>query len=311
MYTLTGLVQQFLGVNVGFRQRFAETGVSSDLISTLYRSNFGEDSLAEPRRGEASSGTRTVASAARNVFSGRDWLTRQIPRFGFEDELEDSQVYRRCEDGECDRSFATSALRSHGWSALSLSNISSLSVIALPITSKDIEKIKNSDLSVSAQEIFSGMSPGGLPTIVDSNMEPPVSSPATPLKSIQKKQKVERETIFSRASIESMSERLSAISWRSRTRRASGSATSSLLYYGEYPDSVKGIDHIDYQESVRSISGDENFLKHHVPSNYDRADVNEANNRWCLLCRRKSEFFFWSTKNNSWVCEFCYVRRTA
>lgn len=80
-------------------------------------------------------------------------------------------------------------------------------------------------------------------------------------------------------------------------RNSSSGATSargggdSLLYDGEYPASVKGIDHIDYQESVRSISRSyEELLEDRVLNSYrGRPAAATADNshhhhdRQCLL----------------------------
>jgi hypothetical protein len=59
----------------------------------------------------------------------------------FENDLNDSRVYKRTQPYECDVSFTSSAVRSHTWSVfsgLSLSQISSISVIALPVYSHEI-----------------------------------------------------------------------------------------------------------------------------------------------------------------------------
>lgn len=62
-------------------------------------------------------------------------------RFAFENVLEQSWVYRRNQSNECDKSFISSAQRSHAWSVFSgysLADISVISVIAMPITVLDI-----------------------------------------------------------------------------------------------------------------------------------------------------------------------------
>ncbi|EKJ68345.1 hypothetical protein FPSE_11353 [Fusarium pseudograminearum CS3096] len=62
-------------------------------------------------------------------------------KFDFEDDLESSRVYRRTKRDTVDFSFCSSILRSNSWSVfsgLSLSDISCLSVIALPVYSDDI-----------------------------------------------------------------------------------------------------------------------------------------------------------------------------
>jgi hypothetical protein len=60
----------------------------------------------------------------------------------FETVLKASRVYRRAEPNETDMSFRSSVARSHAWSALSglsLAEISVISVIALPLSSKEVK----------------------------------------------------------------------------------------------------------------------------------------------------------------------------
>ena len=60
-------------------------------------------------------------------------------RSPFEDDLEASRVYTRAALYDfCDRSFVSSAIRTNAWSILSLSDISVISVLALPIFQGDI-----------------------------------------------------------------------------------------------------------------------------------------------------------------------------
>lgn len=68
----------------------------------------------------------------------------QAIRHRFEDELARSRVYRRVQHDDCDNSFTSSALRSHAWSiftGLSLSDISAISVIALPLSQKELAQL--------------------------------------------------------------------------------------------------------------------------------------------------------------------------
>jgi hypothetical protein len=60
-------------------------------------------------------------------------------RRAFEDDLEASRVYTRAALYDfCDRSFVSSAIRTSAWSILSLSDISVISVLALPLFQGDI-----------------------------------------------------------------------------------------------------------------------------------------------------------------------------
>lgn len=65
----------------------------------------------------------------------------QIPSLGFERKLESTWVYRKARRSTADISFRTSMALSYAWSALSdvsLSDISNISVVALPISSSDL-----------------------------------------------------------------------------------------------------------------------------------------------------------------------------
>ena len=60
---------------------------------------------------------------------------------GFEDDLGKSRVYKRTERYESDVSFTTSVVRDHAWSVfsgMSLSEISLISAIALPLHLDDV-----------------------------------------------------------------------------------------------------------------------------------------------------------------------------
>ena len=62
-------------------------------------------------------------------------------QFPYERELEVSNVYKRCIPYKCDASFRTSSMRSHAWSVFSsqsLSKVSNISIIALPVWSSDL-----------------------------------------------------------------------------------------------------------------------------------------------------------------------------
>ena len=68
-------------------------------------------------------------------------ITTSIRYFDFERDLEASRVYSRATRDTVDFSFRSSAVGSHAWSTLSdvsLSDISIISVIALPVYPKDI-----------------------------------------------------------------------------------------------------------------------------------------------------------------------------
>jgi len=87
-------------------------------------------------RGSGLGQNSTVQSVASNLDEG-------VITFAFENILEQSYVYKKsARFPDCDRSFASTAYRSHAWSVFtgySLADISVLSVIAMPLTASDIE----------------------------------------------------------------------------------------------------------------------------------------------------------------------------
>jgi hypothetical protein len=87
------------------------------------------------------------SASTRTANQNDTWTMRtNIPTFAFEAILQNSWVYRRNSDGECDRSFIHSEQRSHAWSCFSgynLADISILSVISLPLTQADITNGEN------------------------------------------------------------------------------------------------------------------------------------------------------------------------
>ncbi|KAG4253113.1 hypothetical protein FPRO03_07073 [Fusarium proliferatum] len=112
---------------------------------------------------------QTIISRRMNILSLRaspskntsQQLTTQLPatpngtetsliisKFDFEDDLESSRVYRRAVRESMDFSFRSSITRSHNWSVfsgLSLSDISIISVIALPVYQDDITNAEHYD----------------------------------------------------------------------------------------------------------------------------------------------------------------------
>ena len=71
---------------------------------------------------------------------------RHIFRFAFEAILGESRVYRKARSSECDRSFNSSVPRSHAstlFSELDVTDISLLSVVALPVFSSDLDVVES------------------------------------------------------------------------------------------------------------------------------------------------------------------------
>jgi hypothetical protein len=83
----------------------------------------------------AASSHGTIEHRPASVFeSGRDLISD----FSFEEDLENSRVYRQVYRTSVDYSFRSSVARSHAWTLLSLQHVSLLSVIALPLNRSEI-----------------------------------------------------------------------------------------------------------------------------------------------------------------------------
>lgn len=79
-------------------------------------------------------------SMYQNIYPLRT-LPEPTAHQSFQFDLNTSRVYRRTLSYECDISFTTSMVRTHAWSiftGLSLSEVSEISVIALPLSAQDI-----------------------------------------------------------------------------------------------------------------------------------------------------------------------------
>ncbi|KAF4343955.1 hypothetical protein FBEOM_2112 [Fusarium beomiforme] len=78
-----------------------------------------------------------------------------ISKFDFEDDLESSRVYRRVQRETMDFSFRSSIARSHTWSVLSglsLSDISAISVIALPVYQAELSNAQHYDFGEESED---------------------------------------------------------------------------------------------------------------------------------------------------------------
>jgi hypothetical protein len=112
---------------------------------------------------------------------------RILPEFAchqsFQIDLSTSRVYRRTVSYECDISFTTSVVRTHAWSVftgLSLSEISEISVIALPLSARDIS---------NPQWYFPGSEKVGRPLSKSAEKIPP-----SPLRSATERRKARQRT---------------------------------------------------------------------------------------------------------------------
>ncbi|KAF9771574.1 hypothetical protein IL306_010780 [Fusarium sp. DS 682] len=100
---------------------------------------------------QSESGTNQTSATLIGTDSGIG-----ISKFDFEDDLESSRVYRRAQRETMDFSFRSSVARSRNWSVfsgLSLSDVSAISVIALPVYQNDLTNAQHYDFGEDAPVI--------------------------------------------------------------------------------------------------------------------------------------------------------------
>lgn len=112
--------------------RFLEDDVSTIRGRRTLHENFESSSyfLGLP----VPEGSILAQDERKNANSSRD----------FENILNETRVYKRVQSNQCDVSFTTSIVRTHAWSMLSdlsLSDISAISIIALPVSLEEINNI--------------------------------------------------------------------------------------------------------------------------------------------------------------------------
>jgi hypothetical protein len=144
------LMEKVLADNMELRQRLFQSEDSFAARSIATRHPQETNSTIHNREDYSSDNddSSTIREVGRgntlqnkfNVFGDR------VTQFAFDNILERSRVYRKSEQNqECDRSFASTAQRSHAWSVFSgysLADISIMSVIAMPLTTRDVSNGK-------------------------------------------------------------------------------------------------------------------------------------------------------------------------
>jgi hypothetical protein len=137
--SLLTLVQQLVESNmeISTRLQTLETTFETESILTAC---FRNGNPVEAREQEETSTDKALESFQPTTPTVRGSSSTSLQSLdfnpAFEADLNDSRVYKRTQPYECDVSFTSSAVRSHSWSVftgLSLSQISSISVIALPV----------------------------------------------------------------------------------------------------------------------------------------------------------------------------------
>lgn len=135
---LNAAVEQILQRDEEFAERMRQIDGEMDLMITDRSVRFHDsESIAVSHR------LSMAAGPSRNrdsVVSLRGWQPTTLEnRREFEAILEQSRVYTRTSSNEVDgASLASSNVRSHAWSMLSLNDISIIAVFRLPVTLDDI-----------------------------------------------------------------------------------------------------------------------------------------------------------------------------
>ena len=127
-------MEQLLESNQELCKRLKNLEDAFDARSTITK-KFDDLSLMSREDSE----TITAARPSNNKRTSIIEVVRV--RFAFDADLESSRVYRMARNDCCDRSFASSAIRTNAWSifsGISLADISVISVVALPLYPGDI-----------------------------------------------------------------------------------------------------------------------------------------------------------------------------
>jgi hypothetical protein len=146
--TLQSLVEQLLRSNhdISLRlQSIEENFETGSVITYCFRNGSMPDFPEGEAHAERSS--QLEFNSVENISHGSNIPTEGCAgyRTGFEVDLGTSRVYRRTERFKSDVSFTSSAITSHAWSifsGLSLSEVSMLSAIALPLYLNEIYNSK-------------------------------------------------------------------------------------------------------------------------------------------------------------------------
>lgn len=124
------ILQKILSNNIDITARLQR-------VEESLTSNSRVDSVRSLNLHDSSGSDQDVATNRQSILAVR-W---SIAKFSFESDLEQSRAYRKATRDTMDFSFRSSVVGSHAWSTLSdisLSNISMIAVVALPVFSSDI-----------------------------------------------------------------------------------------------------------------------------------------------------------------------------
>jgi hypothetical protein len=138
---LQDLVQQLLESNHDISRRLQNlenTYDSESILTTCFRNGNNVEVAESGGEGAGVIPDQPISLEPNDSSSG---LLSVGFHFSFEIDLDTSRVYRRTQPYKSDVSFTSSAVRTHAWSVfsgLSLSQVSNISAIALPVYSDDI-----------------------------------------------------------------------------------------------------------------------------------------------------------------------------
>lgn len=124
---------------------------SESILTTCYRNNRGIDDDDDSMTDTIGKGENIDHIQSNELFTV---LRTQESQFSFEVDLGSSRVYQRTQPYTSDVSFASSAVRSHAWSVfsgLSLSQISNMSAIALPVHTNEIYNYQQYQIGIARE----------------------------------------------------------------------------------------------------------------------------------------------------------------
>jgi len=140
-------MEQILRRDIRMQQRLARLELTCAIRPTSMKFlNCDDDDnwIITPTTTQAGSQSSKQVSTTKTAGTTRRYSLMTSPR-EFELILGTSRVYRRVEGNECDMSFGDSDVRTHAWSilsGLSLSDISVISVIALPLSTAEVQQLQ-------------------------------------------------------------------------------------------------------------------------------------------------------------------------
>ena len=168
-------LQKVLDHNQAILQRLEEYDLYRGAEDTSIKFLDDDQSTIQPQgasvHGHAPSSSAAIDPMLENSVRRETTFNYAIPPQDFEITLEQTRVYMRVQSNNSDISFTSSAVRTNAWSmlsGLSLNDVSVISVIALPISLEEINRI---GLQTTFSKVMSGTKESGA-TQSDPNRPP-------------------------------------------------------------------------------------------------------------------------------------------